>query len=108
MFWKKPPASTSSDPAVKPSRDELIAQAKAAVAAAKKELGPETIAKMQNLLAQQQQKQKAQAAAAYKAAETAGQPKTDPSPAERARELIKHMDKQKLADYIRATSREED
>lgn len=95
MIWNKPP-ETPKTATGKPSRDELIAQAKAAVAAAKEELGADTIARMQAiLLAQQQQKQKTVAAP------------TDVSPAERARELIKTMDKAKLADYIRATSRED-
>ncbi len=103
MFWKKPPQNLPPASG-KPSRAELIAQAKAAVASAKEELGEETIAKMKAImLAQQQQQQQRQAQAAKAPAAP-----PDVSPAERARELIKHMDKAKLADYIRATSREDD
>ncbi len=102
MFWKKPP--TNDKPAAgKPSRAELIAQAKAAVASAKQELGEETIAKMKAVMLAQQQLQQQKKAPAQAAPTSA-----DVSPAERARELIKHMDKAKLADYIRATSREDD
>lgn len=99
MFWKKPP--NDPKPATgKPTRAELIAQAKAAVATAKQELGDETIAKMKAIMLAQQQKQQSAPAATAKPDEV--------SPAERARELIKHMDKNKVADYIRATSREDD
>ncbi len=98
MIWKKPP-ETPKTAIGKPSRDELIAQAKAAVAAAKEELGADTIARMQAILLAQQQQKKNVSALPATLVET--------SPAERARELIKTMDKAKLADYIRATSRED-
>ncbi len=98
MFWKKPPETPKSEPA-KPSRDALIRQAKAHIASAREELGQENIDKMRAVLLAQQKQQ--QAAAASKAAGT------EHSPAERARELMKTMDKAKLADYIRTLSRED-
>lgn len=103
MFWKKPPKSTPSEGAPQ-TREELIAQAKADLRAARADLGEDTIAQMKALALAQQEMQK-------QASSAPPNPLPRPEelkPAERARELIKHMDKAKLADYIRTTSREED
>lgn len=99
MFWKKPPKSDLSKPGTKISREELIAQAKANVAAAREELGEENIARMRAILLAQEEKNKPQP---YRP------PNAEPTPAEQAKELIKKMDKAKVADYIRTLSREDD
>lgn len=102
MFWKKPPPSPP-EKSLPPGREELIARAKADLQAARADLGEDTIAKMKALaMAQQHFQQQAPAA------EHAPAPVDNPSPAQRARELMKTMDKAKLADYIRTVSREED
>lgn len=101
MFWKKPPLTPSGVSPSK-SRDELIAQAKADLKAARDDLGPETIAQMKALaLAQQKMGVMAEVQKTTASAD-------ELNPAQRARELMKTMDKAKLADYIRTMSREED
>lgn len=100
MFWKKPPSAPSGANTPK-SRDELIAQAKADLKAARADLGEDTIAQMKALALAQQQMQSMGSAPQEASAK-------ELNPAERARELIKTMDKAKLADYIRTMSREED
>lgn len=112
MFWKKgsgpnkPPASPK-----KPSREELIAQAKAQVAALREQIGEETLDKVRTLLAAQQGAQKP-GAVKTPPAPPAEKPKAPPSkkqptPAEQAHRLIETMDKEKVADYIRSMSRED-
>lgn len=105
MFWKKPPEPPKSA-IVKPTRDELIRQAKANVKAAREELGEETIARMREALLAQEQKKQAKPAAPPSPAKPAVRPPDD-SPATRAKKLIETMDKAKVADYLRWMSREE-
>lgn len=105
MFWKKPPKSGKT-PEKKLSREDLIAQAKANVAAAREELGEETIAKMRAILLAQEKQQKAQEPRADIPAPTPSPKET--TPAQRARELIEKMDKAKVADYVRSLSREDE
>lgn len=100
MFRKKPPTDRPFAPA-KPSRDELIAQAKAHVRAARAEIGEETIAKLQAVLSAQEA-----ARAAPPPARPHAPAAPDVSPAEQARKLIETMDKAKLADYLRLMARD--
>jgi hypothetical protein len=109
MFWKKPPNQPKSGKTASPSRDELIAQAKAGLRAARAELGEENIAKMKAMVLAQQDREAKQPVPSSGGAPSPARGATDdPSPAQRARELIKTMDKAKVADYIRTMSREDD
>ncbi len=108
MFWKKPPSQPKSGKTASPSRDELIAQAKAGLRAARAELGEENIAKMKAMVLAQQQREKAQSSPPPAGSSPVSPSADDLSPAQRARELIKTMDKAKVADYIRTMSREDD
>lgn len=103
MFWKKPPEPPKFK-AQKPSREELIAQAKAQVTAARKEIGEETLNKIRDVLQAQERQKK------VVIQPPPSQPADDgreASPADRARKLIENMDKAKVADYIRSMSRED-
>jgi hypothetical protein len=66
MFWKKKPPK----PPAKPSRDDIIAQAKANMAAARTEIGDETLEKIKEAMLKKQASVLEKAKAQIKAADT--------------------------------------
>ena len=80
MFWKKKP-----QPPQKPSREEIIKQAQANARQAAAALGEDTLARIREHMLQKEN-----------------------SEFERALKKIRSMDKDRIADNIRATYREED
>lgn len=54
MFWKKKDGKKPADTAAKPSREQIIAQAKANMSAARAEIGDETLEKIKEALMKKQ------------------------------------------------------
>lgn len=86
MFWKKKPKDkdkdkTKADPAVpataKPTREQVLAQAKATAAAARDEIGNETLEAIRDAIQRRQN-----------------------SPAEKAKQIIKNMDDSKVRAHL--------
>lgn len=89
MFWKKKKKSKETDEAQdaqKPmTREEIIAQAKANAAAAREEIGDETLEKIKEAMM-----------------------KKENNPFEQAKRKVKAMDEQKVADSVSDWMREKD
>ena len=79
MFWKKKPKKSE-----KPSREELFAELKENSRKAAEAIGEDTLDKVRAQMAQKEN-----------------------SPFERALKQVKSMDKERIADNIRATYRDE-
>lgn len=82
MFWKKKPKKDTAAPAApenagKPSREDIIAKAKATAAAAREEIGDETLEAIKAAIQKRQN-----------------------SPAEKAKQIIKAMDDGKVRDHL--------
>ena len=89
MFWKKKKKDKkqAGDKAgdKKPSREEILAQAKANAAAARQEIGDETLDKIKEAMM-----------------------KKENNPFEQAKKKVKAMDRQKVADSVSDWMREKD
>ena len=86
MFWNKKKKSKKKDEkSDKPSREDLIAQAKANAAAAREEIGDETLDKIREAMLAREN-----------------------NPLEQAKAKIKAMDKQKVADSMKVMLQEKD
>ncbi len=86
MFWKKKPKDTDKDKAKaadaapapgKPTREEVLAKARATAAAAREEIGNETLDAIREAIQRRQN-----------------------SPAEKAKQIIKAMDDSKVKDHL--------
>jgi hypothetical protein len=82
MFWKK--KKKEKEPA-KPTREEILAQAKANAAAAREEIGDETLEKIRQHMA-----------------------KKENNPFEQAKKKVKAMDQEKVADSLKDWMRDKD
>lgn len=80
MFWfgKKNKKKKQDDGAAKPSREEILAQARATAAAARAEIGDETLEKIREALM-----------------------KKENSPFQQARKQVMAMDRERIADNIK-------
>ena len=87
MFWKKKKKDKKPKNATpqKMTREEIIAQAKANAAAAREEIGDETLDKIKEAMM-----------------------KKENNPFEQAKKKVKSMDKQKVADSVSDWMREKD
>lgn len=83
MFWKKKP-KVDKKKAAKPTREELIAQAKANMSAARAEIGDETLEKIREALVKKQS-----------------------SAVEKAKAQIRATDADKVRDHIQFMMRED-
>lgn len=83
MFWKKKPKdkdkgkTEAGAPPAKPTREEVIARAKATAAAARDEIGNETLEAIREAIQRRQN-----------------------SPAEKAKQIIKSMDDSKVKEHL--------
>jgi hypothetical protein len=88
MFFSKKPKKSKT---TKPTREEMMAELRKNSAQAREAIGEENLQKL--------------------AAQITGKKpevKIEPSPMHRAKELLKSMDNERLADNIRAVAREDD
>lgn len=69
MFWKKKDTKKTPPAAAKPTREQIIAQAKANMSAARAEIGDETLEKIKEALLKKQSSAMEQAKAQIKAAD---------------------------------------
>lgn len=84
MFWKKKEKAAPSAAKARPSREEIMAQAKANMAAARAEIGEDTLAQIREALLKKQQ-----------------------SAIEQAKAKIRAADEEKVRDHLRYIMREE-
>jgi ElaB/YqjD/DUF883 family membrane-anchored ribosome-binding protein len=84
MFWKKKTKPTEKTAPAKPSREQILAQAKANASAARAEIGDETLDKIKAAMLKKQQ-----------------------SAIEQAKAQIKCADSDKVRDHLRYMIREE-
>ena len=94
MFWSKKSGKSKDNSGSKPSRDELMAELRKNSQNAREAIGEENLQKL----------------AAQITGKKPGTPdvSVQPSPMHQAREILKKMDNERLADNIRAVARDED